>query len=136
LKQQWRLHGLRKKETVMAFGDDNQNPASGLEEADQEFGVCCQELKEAIGGEEFEPLIAVGDDGILYMSIGMVELEDDEPGMVDHPVFFCPFCGTELQTEDEVAAKADADDDEDFDDEETDTADGSGGQPGGSSGLH
>ena len=25
--------------------------------------------------------------------------------MVDHPVFFCPFCGTKLQTEDEVEAK-------------------------------
>lgn len=119
----------------MAFGDDTQNPASGLEEADQEFGVCCTELKDALAGEEFEPLIAVGDDGILYLSIGMVELDDEEPGMVDHPVFFCPFCGTELQTEDEVAAKSDSDEDDDFDDDETETAAGDGSS-GGPSGLH
>ena len=25
--------------------------------------------------------------------------------MVDHPLFFCPFCGTKLQTEDEVREK-------------------------------
>ena len=25
--------------------------------------------------------------------------------MVDHPVFFCPFCGTKLQTPEEVRAK-------------------------------
>ena len=28
--------------------------------------------------------------------------------MVDHPVFFCPFCGTKLQTPAEVDAKAGA----------------------------
>jgi hypothetical protein len=28
--------------------------------------------------------------------------------MVDHPVYFCPFCGKGLQTEAEVEAKAGA----------------------------
>ena len=52
-----------------------------------------------MSGEEFEPLITVGEDGVLYMSVGLIELEkEDDPGMVDHPVFFCPFCGTKLQT--------------------------------------
>lgn len=78
-----------------------------------EFGSCCEELQEAMSGEEFEPLITVGDDGVLYMSVGMVELEDDEPGMVDHPIFFCPFCGTGLQTPEDVKAKTgDTDEDE------------------------
>jgi hypothetical protein len=26
--------------------------------------------------------------------------------MVDHPVFFCPFCGTKLQTPEEVDSKS------------------------------
>ncbi len=69
------------------------------------FGGCCSELKEAMSGEEFEPLIAVGPDGVLYMSVGLVDLEDQEQGMVDHPVFFCPFCGKGLQTSDEVQRK-------------------------------
>ncbi len=78
------------------------------------FGSCCAELKDAMSGEEFEPLITLGDDGVLYMSVGLVELDEDEPGMVDHPVFFCPFCGQGLQTPEEVREKTgDEDDDED-----------------------
>ena len=76
------------------------------------FGSCCEELKDAMSGEEFEPLITLGDDGGLYMSVGLVELDEDEPGMVDHPVFFCPFCGQGLQTPEEVKEKT-GDDDED-----------------------
>jgi hypothetical protein len=70
------------------------------------FGTCCAELKDALSGEEFEPLIAVGEDEVLYLSVGLIDLEDEEPGMVEHPLFFCPFCGTRVQTEDEVKAKA------------------------------
>ena len=69
------------------------------------FGSCCDELAEAMSGEEFEPLITVGDDGVLYMSVGLVELDNEEPGMVDHPVFFCPFCGKGVQTAEDVKAK-------------------------------
>ena len=88
----------------MAADDTTGNgaPAHG-------FGTCCKELKEAMSGEEFEPLITVGEDGILYMSVGLIEIEDEEPGMVDHPLFFCPFCGKGLQTAEEVRAKTDSD---------------------------
>ncbi|MFN3625933.1 MAG: hypothetical protein ACK4TP_17990 [Hyphomicrobium sp.] len=75
-------------------------PSAGLE-----FGTCCAELKDAMSGEEFEPLITVGDDGVLYMSVGLIDLEDEEPGMVDHPLFFCPFCGTKLQSVEDVRGK-------------------------------
>lgn len=70
------------------------------------FGSCCDGLKDALAGEDFEPLLAVDEDGVLYMSVGLLETEaEDEPNMVDHPVFFCPFCGTKLQTPEEVDAK-------------------------------
>ena len=70
------------------------------------FGGCCEILKDVLESDEFEPLIAADEDGILYMSIGVVDVEkEDEPNMVDHPVFFCPFCGTKLQTPAEVDAK-------------------------------
>jgi hypothetical protein len=75
------------------------------------FGSCCQELKEAMSGEDFEPLITVADNGVLYMSVGLIDMEDDEPGMVDHPLFFCPFCGTRLQTTEEVRTKSGDEDD-------------------------
>ena len=70
------------------------------------FGSCCSELKEALTSSDFEPLITVGEDDVLYMSVGLIELEDEDANMVDHPIFFCPFCGTKLQSPDEVNAKA------------------------------
>ena len=75
------------------------------------FGKCCAELKEAISGQDFEPLITIGEDDVLYMSVGLIDLEDNEPGMVDHPLFFCPFCGSGIQTPQEVRSKV-----EDLDD--------------------
>jgi hypothetical protein len=84
----------------------SEDETSGEPILTHNFGTCCDELKDAMSGEEFEPLITVGDDGVLYMSVGLVDLQDeDEPGMVDHPMFFCPFCGTELQSEEDVRTK-------------------------------
>ena len=87
---------------------------------DHKFGTCCEELKDAISGDEFEPLITVAEDGVLYISVGIVHVEDedDEPAMVDHPLFFCPFCGAKVQTADEVKAKADAHDHDHDNDQE------------------
>ena len=86
-------------ETAMANGLKNGNGAP------QRFGSCCEELAEAIAGEDFEPLITVGADGILYAAVGLIEFEDSEPGMIDHPMFFCPFCGTKLQDAEVVRAQ-------------------------------
>lgn len=81
------------------------------ERGDGSFGSCCEELKEAMSGENFDPLITVADTGVLYMSVGVIDMDDDdEPGMLDHPVYFCPFCGTKLQTPEDVIAKTGEDD--------------------------
>jgi hypothetical protein len=69
------------------------------------FGKCCDELKEALEGEEFEPLISVGPEDILYLAVGLIELEDEEPGMIDHPLYYCPFCGAKLQDAETVKAQ-------------------------------
>lgn len=69
------------------------------------FGGCCDTLKEAMADQEFDPLITVGDDGILYLSVGLIDVEEEEPGMVEYPMFHCPFCGKEVQTQAEVDAK-------------------------------
>lgn len=74
------------------------------------FGSCCNDLKEVMAGEEFEPLVTVGDNGVLYMSVGIIDEGDEGGGMIDHPVFFCPFCGSKLQSEDDVRAKGGFDD--------------------------
>ena len=70
------------------------------------FGSCCAELREAMSGQDFEPLITVGPDGVLYLSVGLIDAAGEEPVTVDHPLFFCPFCGTRVQTADEVRSKA------------------------------
>jgi hypothetical protein len=77
------------------------------------FGTCCTELREAMAGEDFEPLVTEGEDGVLYLAVGLIDLEDEEPGMVDHPMYFCPFCGTRLQTEEEVQEKSETNQDDD-----------------------
>lgn len=76
--------------------------ASGTGPTGTQFGTCCETLRNVLESQEFEPLITVGDDGILYTSIGIVDMEDDEAGMVEYPVVFCPFCGTRLQSDDVV----------------------------------
>ena len=73
------------------------------------FGSCCGELKEALTSQDFDPLITVGEDDVLYMSVGLIDLEDEDASIVDHPIFFCPFCGAKLQSPDEVKTKVKAD---------------------------
>jgi hypothetical protein len=77
------------------------------------FGSCCARLKEAMGRsvseddeEGLEPLISVGDDGVLYIATHLDVSDPEELGTADHPVYFCPFCGTKLQTPEETEAKA------------------------------
>lgn len=89
------------------MADEIENDDDVVIEGDEEFGSCCSELHEAMSGNEFEPLIVVGEDDVLYMSVGLIDIEGEEPGMVDHPVFFCPFCGTELQSKDDVRPDGD-----------------------------
>ena len=43
---------------------------------------------------------------VAVVQAGRIPEKEDDPNMVDHPVFFCPFCGTKLQTPAEVDAKA------------------------------
>ncbi len=69
------------------------------------FGSCCNELAEALASEGFESLFTIGQDSVLFLSVGEVDVEGDQRTFVDHPVFYCPFCGTSLQTRDEVMAK-------------------------------
>ena len=71
------------------------------------FGKCCTELGELLVTEEFDAFFQVDDDGVLYMAVGASTSEDEQSGeidteLLDHPGYFCPFCGTKLQTPEEV----------------------------------
>lgn len=41
------------------------------------------------------------DTGVLYLTVGGVKT-DRGMGWFDQAVLFCPFCGTQLQTRDEI----------------------------------
>lgn len=80
-------------------------PGDGTPTDPKAFGSCCSELAEALVAEGFDPLVTVAENGVIYMTVGLVDAEDGESALVDHPMFFCPFCGTQLQDRDEVKEK-------------------------------
>jgi len=76
------------------------------------FGTCCSGMADILGTQDFSPTFAVEEEsGVLFMAVGNAELEpegDDDEGEIawfDQPVMFCPFCGTQLQTPDEIEEK-------------------------------
>ena len=42
-----------------------------MAEAGAPFGSCCEKLKEALAGGDFEPLITVGSNDVIYVTIGL-----------------------------------------------------------------
>ena len=57
---------------------------------DKNFGSCCELLKDAMSDQDFDPLITVGeDDGILYLSVGLIDVEEEQPGSVDGTAAAC-----------------------------------------------
>jgi hypothetical protein len=67
----------------------------------QPFGSCCPDLKKAMSLEATR-LLRVEDNGVLYLSVGAAETPDGI-GWLDAAVFYCPFCGTSLQTRESIA---------------------------------
>ncbi len=66
------------------------------------FGACCDDLREALDFEEGKTM-NLDDGGVLYLTVAAVDT-DSGPGFFDIAVRFCPFCGTELQTQAAIAA--------------------------------
>lgn len=78
------------------------------------FGSCCEAMAEILGTQDFSPTFAVEEEtGVLFMAVGCAEVEadgdedEDEGGIAwfDQAVMFCPFCGTQLQTPEEIESK-------------------------------
>ena len=59
-------------------------------------GTCCTALDAVLTADEFEPCFTVDDDGILCLTVGITDIEEDEPTLVLEPMIFCPFCGSRL----------------------------------------
>jgi hypothetical protein len=65
-------------------------------------GFCCEELEDAVSQDPADSLIE-HDSGLILLNLGQRE-EDGETGVVLATIRFCPFCGTEIQTDEDVEA--------------------------------
>jgi hypothetical protein len=64
------------------------------------FGSCCGDLATAM--KTPNSMFRVEDNGVLYFSVGHVATEQG-PGWFDQAVIFCPFCGKQLQSKEQIA---------------------------------
>lgn len=69
---------------------------------DEMSGFCCEELEDAVSQDADASLIE-HDSGLILLNLGQRE-EDGETGVVLATIRFCPFCGTEIQTDEDVEA--------------------------------
>lgn len=70
-----------------------------------EFGTCCDNLGKAMRDPP-SPLIRVEVGGTLFMAVGYART-DRGIAWFDHAVLYCPFCGAQLQTAEEIKQRAD-----------------------------
>jgi hypothetical protein len=63
---------------------------------------CCDELAEAVSPDTNAGLIE-HDSGLILLNLGERE-EEGETGVVLATIRFCPFCGTEIQTDEDIEA--------------------------------
>ena len=63
---------------------------------------CCEELEDAVSSDPSASLIE-HDSGLILLNLGERE-EEGETGVVLTTIRFCPFCGTEIQTDEDVEA--------------------------------
>ena len=69
------------------------------------FGSCCKDLKDAMNTPKTSMFRVDG--GIFYLSVGSVDTAKGA-AWFDQAVIFCPFCGKQLQTKEDIKRKATA----------------------------
>ncbi|NBU29791.1 MAG: hypothetical protein EBS42_16735 [Caulobacteraceae bacterium] len=69
-------------------------------------GACCEDMETCLAGGP-EAALFEHESGLILLNAGRVE-QDGEEGNLFLTVQFCPFCGTELQTDDDIDAALEA----------------------------
>jgi hypothetical protein len=67
---------------------------------DPGFGQCCKDLAAAMQ-QPPTSFFRVEENGVLYLTIGYA-MTDRGPGWFDQAVLYCPFCGAQVQTADDI----------------------------------
>jgi hypothetical protein len=68
------------------------------------FGSCCKELQDAMTVPP-NSLLRIAEWGVLYLTVGYLQSEQGL-GWMDQAVIFCPFCGRQLQSREEIKLKS------------------------------
>ena len=68
----------------------------------EQSNFCCEELEDAVSSDPEASLIE-HDSGLILLNLGQREA-DGETGTVLATISFCPFCGTEIQTDEDIEA--------------------------------
>jgi len=89
---------------IVGCSDSKPNTETKMDSTSQlhkgKFGTCCTDLADCMA--QPNSTFRVEDTGVLYLSIAYVET-DEGLGWFDHAAVFCPFCGIQLQTREQIA---------------------------------
>ncbi len=89
---------------IVGCSDSKPNTETKMDSTSQlhkgKFGTCCNDLADCMA--QPNSTFRVEDTGVLYLSIAYVET-DEGLGWFDHAAVFCPFCGIQLQTREQIA---------------------------------
>jgi hypothetical protein len=77
-----------------------------MEDDDIAAGYCCDDMEACLGAGP-EAALFEHDSGLILLNAGRTE-RDGEEGDLLISVQFCPFCGTELQTDEDIDAALEA----------------------------
>ncbi len=68
--------------------------------SNQKFRSCCKDLNDAMTSPP-NSFLRVEENGVLYLTIGYAPTAQGT-NWFDQTVLFCPFCGSQLQSRDEI----------------------------------
>jgi hypothetical protein len=71
------------------------------------LGDCCTDFADAMNEPEHSMFRVDEENGVLYLSVGYLETPEGA-AWLDQAVLFCPFCGKQLQTKEEILQKSEA----------------------------
>jgi hypothetical protein len=71
------------------------------------FGTCCKDFHDAMNHPP-NSMFRVDENGVLYLAVGY-QVTEEGPAWFDQAVLFCPFCGADLQTRDEISSRSRSD---------------------------
>lgn len=77
-----------------------------MEDDDIAAGYCCDDMEACLGAGA-EAALFEHESGLILLNAGRTE-RDGEEGDLLISVQFCPFCGTELQTDEDIDAALEA----------------------------